>query len=151
MCSLIWILFAWYILVSTGKDDPPNTLRISFRVKSQLFEVTPESYKIPYFNIIRDVTAVYISIYLWLTGILVQLDHDCLELAPTHTVVELNWVVSQHMSNDWQLSWVELSRVVRHASNLWSPLDRRLHRPRSWGIWQLALKSRDSNISLHTK
>jgi len=53
--------------------------------------------------LIRDVTAVYISFYLWLTGMLCQLGHDCLELASTSTDLS---------------SWVESRRVGRHAFGL---------------------------------
>jgi len=38
-----------------------------------------------YFHFIRDVTAVYVSLYLWLTGMLCQPGHDYLEFAPTRT------------------------------------------------------------------
>jgi len=54
---------------------------------------------IQYFHIIHDVTVVYISLCLKLTGILCHLmGHDCLELAPTITdlssLVGLSWVAS---------------------------------------------------------
>jgi len=126
---LIWISFL-YILVSTGKDVPPNTVRIFFRLNFQLFEVTPESYIgllwIPYFHIIRDVTAVYISFvslvdrYFMPTGsrlLRTRADeHRSVQLS----WVELSWVLRQYLSSWVELRWVELGwvascRVGSHA------------------------------------
>jgi len=93
---LIWISFAWYILVSTGKDFLPTLNLFSSVSTSNYLKLHLNLIGILwilYFHIIRDVTAVYISLHLWLTGILCQLGHDCLELAPTRTD---------------QSSWVEL-------------------------------------------
>jgi len=69
-------------------------------------------------------TAVYTSLYLWLTGILCQLGHYYLELALTSTDllswVELGWVASRRYSrlNDFS-SWL-LSRVMyKNLKNPW--------------------------------
>jgi len=83
---LIWISFSWCILVSTCKDIPPNTYKLTYLVltcrktpinqsinQPKLYgfssvSTSPESYRprIPYFHIIRDVTArtIYLNVNL---------------------------------------------------------------------------------------